>query len=554
MTKIQHSIQFKTYALLIVLMLLMLGIVIQISSSSERSLSHSMIQERLRENASNYLDTLNILMLSGAMHNKEMIRTKLLANQNMLVARVIRGEQINKMYGKGLKIEEPADELDHKALQGEEIWREETTDKGSHITYLMPIIAQEDYRGTNCLGCHQAKEGDVLGAIRLTYSLNQLNTQIKTNATRLTFIQVLLVIVILLALAILLRVFIFKPIKKIQQTLTKIEKNSDLSIIMPVQANNEIGRISVAFNRMLAKFAYSLSHVVGATEELDQAAEKLAKQSAFSQQSAHQQKQEVQEIQSAIQQLRANLTKVKENSEYSTQATQQASQIVTQGQTTSKEVVQVIEKIELVVSDSTAKIEKLAHSSKQMAEVLVVINDIAEQTNLLALNAAIEAARAGEAGRGFAVVADEVRSLSLRTHSSTQEIEKMIEQLQQEANTCVNIMASTQQATHSGVEKVNQTSELLDNIQEQIAHIFNLTKTTFANIEEQNQLNQHVYQNIQRINQHSDETSSSAKKTVETSTTLAQLAQKLSTLVQRFKLPNNQEKQAKNSTKHKKQP
>lgn len=536
MSKIQLSIQTKAYLFLVTLMLIMLGVVIVSSIDSERTLGYEMIKDRLQENASNYLDTMNILMLSGAMHNREMIRTKLLANNNMLEAKSIRSEQINKMYGKGLEHSKPSDELDKRALKGEEIWLEEQTEQSHTLTYLMPVIARKDYRGTNCLGCHQAKDGDVLGAIRLTYSLDSINTDIKNNAMSLVVIQVILVTIIVLILSFLLRRFIFKPIRHVQKTLTKIEKTSDLSLEMDARNKDEIGKMSYAFNHMLSEFSDSLSQVVTSTKELDTSANRLQSQSSDSENAAMHQKQEVQAIEAIITELKNNLETVKANAVESTKASQESTRIADDGRDKIESATSTMVEVNKAVDDSAKIISNLAERSKEMAQVLVVINEIAEQTNLLALNAAIEAARAGEAGRGFAVVADEVRSLSKRTHDSTQEIASMIKQLQEESSHCVSVMSQTNKTADVGVEKINETASSLIEIQQQVAQIFELNSKTFEHIEEQNNLTEKVCESVSQIADQSNNTANSAKETVNTSRNLTQLAQQLTSLVSRFKL------------------
>lgn len=536
MLKIQLSIQTKTYLLLAILMLIMLTIVIISSINSERDLGYNMVKERLHESASNYLDTMNILMLSGAMHNREMVRNKILANKNMLEARTLRSEQINKLYGPGLEVEKPVDKLDHRALKGEVIWLEKKTSKGHTLTHLMPIIAREDYHGTNCLGCHQAKDGDVLGAIRLTYSLNDINTEVRNNAMNLVGMQALLVIIIVLVFSFLLGHFIFKPIREIQKNLSRIEETSDLGLKMKVYAKDEVGKMSYALNHMLAKFSGSLSEVVTSTKKLDNYAHRLQTQSSESQSAAELQKKEVQAIEHTICELKSKLETVKSNAIDTTKASQETTRIASNSKQEVDSASTTIKNMNDAINNSADIVRRLAESSKGMAQVVVVINEIAEQTNLLALNAAIEAARAGDAGRGFAVVADEVRGLSQRTHSSTEEIAQMIKHLQEESSRCVSVMSSTSETAENGVEKINALAASLNDMQEHIEQITSLNNKTFEHIEEQNKLSEKVYKSVSEIAEQSNKTANSAQQTVKTSDKLNEVSQKLNKLVSQFKL------------------
>ena len=249
------SIRTKIHLILGIIFLFVLVVVVSVSVNSEKNLAHEMAVEKLQEKASSYLDTINMLMISGAIHNRELVREKLLSDNNIVSAKIIRHESINKMYGQGLPHEHPVDEIDERSLLGEEILFETNDENGHIMTYVMPVLAYADYRGTDCIACHQAKENDVLGAIRISYSLDEMNGRIFNNMLKMSMIQVALFAGALFLLTTLFRRLVVSPVKSMHQTLDVMEKNSDLTQSAKVISHDEIGSAAMALNAMIKRFA-----------------------------------------------------------------------------------------------------------------------------------------------------------------------------------------------------------------------------------------------------------------------------------------------------------
>ena len=224
------------------------------------------------------------------------------------------------------------------------------------------------------------------------------------------------------------------------------------------------------------------------------------------------------------------------NAEDSSQASAEAKVVARSGVSKTELASASIETMNAAIQSAASVIASLDERSNNVGGVLGVIKGIAEQTNLLALNAAIEAARAGDSGRGFAVVADEVRTLSQRTHQSTQEIEKMIEQLQSEARLAVQSMENAQSTATEGMERVREAAAALHSMTEQVERMSKLNDETLKRMQMQVEVGDQVSRGVESISGHSLQSADTAGKTADISRQLVRMANHLSTLVNRFRL------------------
>lgn len=530
------SIQRKVYLALGTIFLVVMVVVISIAVSSERQLSHQMVHTQLKDKASGYLDTMNMLMISGAIGNRELLREKILADHSIIEARMMRSDKIDRIYGRGLDHEYPQDELDRRAMNGEEAFVERDDENGHTISFVRPVIAEENYRGTNCLLCHQAKQGDILGAIRITYDLSKLDEEIHSNMLTMASTQAAMFIAALALLTFMLRRVVLKPIRAVNRTIANIERDSDLTQRVKVFTRDEVGRAAEALNTMTTRFSDSLKEVVQTADQLEDASQHIERSALLSRDAAEQQNNETSQIQDAIEQLHASINSVRNNAEQSTHASQEAKLVAKDGVSKTDQAAATIESMNIAIKSTADVITDLNDRTTTVGGVLEVIKGIAEQTNLLALNAAIEAARAGESGRGFAVVADEVRTLSQRTQESAQEIEAMIEQLQQEAGKAVNSMQNAQATADEGLTRVNEAAAALHSMSQHVEQMDQMNTETVAQLQEQVQYGEDVSRGIHTISGHSQKTVENAEETTRVSTNLVSLANSLTTLVKRFKL------------------
>ena len=308
----------------------------------------------------------------------------------------------------------------------------------------------------------------------------------------------------------------------------------DLTARVDLNSKDEIGHIANAFNRMAEKFNSAINEVKDSISQLAAAAEETSVVNAQTTSNINQQQMETSQVATAITEMNATVHEVARSAVAAAEAARKADITFDEGKLVVDRIIDAITELANEVEQSSLVIRELEHESENIGSVLDVIKGIAEQTNLLALNAAIEAARAGEQGRGFAVVADEVRTLAGRTQQSTREIEEMINRLQTGANKAVQVMESGKQKSLRGVEQAAAAGEALKTINQAVEQINTMNTQIASAAEEQSAVTEEINRNIVNINQVAEQTSEGSKQAALASDDLARLAEQLKKLVSQF--------------------
>ena len=312
--------------------------------------------------------------------------------------------------------------------------------------------------------------------------------------------------------------------------------DGNLTSRLTINGNDEMQLIASDFNAMAEKFEALVQQIVSATSQLAAASEEVA---VISQQSAtnlNNQRSETEQVATAMNEMSATVQEVARNAGDASGAATNADNEAKAGNLIVSQASHSIDDLAKEVENASSVINQLSDDSDKIGSVLDVIKGIAEQTNLLALNAAIEAARAGEQGRGFAVVADEVRTLAGRTQESTQEIESMIDKLQSGAKNAVSAMEAGREKASVGVDQTKQAGEALAAITRAVTTISEMNTQIASAAEEQSATTEEMNKNIININQIADETANSADQSTTASAELSKLAAELQHLVSQFKI------------------
>jgi methyl-accepting chemotaxis protein len=313
------------------------------------------------------------------------------------------------------------------------------------------------------------------------------------------------------------------------------EGEGDLTQRLKVTGSDEIAQMSTAFNQFAAKIQEVVSQVAGFTEQLASAATQMAAITETTSTGAKTQHEETDQVASAVTQMGSTVQEVARNASEAANAANHADSETANGRNVVAKTVNSINDLASEIDRVSQVVHRLGTDSDNIGTVLDVIKSIAEQTNLLALNAAIEAARAGEQGRGFAVVADEVRTLASRTAQSTREIQQMIESLQTGSREAVKAMDGGRVMAQATVKQAAAAGESLDVIAGAVSTITTMNIQIATAMEEQNAVVENINKNIVSISMVSDQTAEGAQQTSKASSQLSQLAVKLQTLLEQFK-------------------
>lgn len=532
----QMSVQTKINLALLVVFALVLSASLLYAAVTEKRLVLQVVEQQTKDAADSYFDSINTMMLTGTMAQREVLRNKILARPGVIDARIVRGDLVRKVFGPGFEHQAPADPLDRRALTGEAIMEVTEGRNGRVLTVINPIHAEKDYRGTNCLTCHQVPEDAVMGAVRITYDLAALDSEVDRNILVSAGIQLLLLLAGLLVMSYIIRRVIISRINAMRHTMEAMTEHEDLSRTVAIGAEDEVGAMGHAFNRMIGKFRHSLEAVAGVTRQLGEVSDRVSSVAEKTHGAVIEQRSETDMVASAMNEMSATVQEVARHATQTASASSGADEESKAGVKVATEALDGIEVLIRDIENAAQVIKQVEDDSASIGMVLGVINGIAEQTNLLALNAAIEAARAGEQGRGFAVVADEVRTLASRTQKSTEEIQQTIEQLQNGVRNAVKAMEGAQVRAHAGSECVAKAAQSLTVIAGEVGTINDMNTQIATAAEEQSAVAEEINRNITTISMIADTTSTDAQQTARISDELVHLAAELNRLVSQFKL------------------
>lgn len=371
------------------------------------------------------------------------------------------------------------------------------------------------------------------GLIKLQTELSEHST---ASAEGMVLVG-LLVTSIGLALIWLVALGIAKPLRQLAAMLADIAQGEgDLTRRLELDRSDELGQIAQGFNSFLSKLQAMISQVVGSVQKVSDASEHTADIAIRTNLGVQRQQAEIDQVATAVHQMTATAQDVARNAAQAAEAATHADNQANQGMQVVSQTAEAIADLAGEISQAMGVVQTLAKDSENINAILIAIRGIAEQTNLLALNAAIEAARAGEQGRGFAVVADEVRNLAQKTQQATEEIQTMIVQLQNGTREVVKVMQNSQNRSDDSVQQARLAAESLNAITGAISVISDMNTQIASAAEQQSAVAEDINRNVTTIGNAAQEVAEGADQARTTSSELTQLAEQQRRLINQFRV------------------
>ena len=365
---------------------------------------------------------------------------------------------------------------------------------------------------------------------------NALDEQQRSDALNMTLVGLLIAAGGLLALC-LTDYGIAKPLREMVAMLDDIAQGEgDLTRRLDVDRVDELGAIAKGFNTFLSKLQSMISQVVGSVQKVSDSSEHTADIAIRTNQGVQKQLAEIELVATAVHEMTATAQDVARNATHAAEAANHADSAANQGREIVHSTSRAISTLAEEIGRAVGVVQNLAKDSENINAILVAIRGIAEQTNLLALNAAIEAARAGEQGRGFAVVADEVRNLAQKTQQATEEIQSMIQQLQHGTREVVRVMQDSQEKTDDSVRHANEAAEALVSITQAVSVINDMNTQIASAAEQQSAVAEDINRNVTNIGNVAHEVAGGADEASAASAELTKLAEQQRRLINQFRV------------------
>ena len=397
-----------------------------------------------------------------------------------------------------------------------------------------------------CVACHNSiagspktdwKLGDVRGVLEVNVPIDVVLAKGQALSNTITISLSVLLVVLLGCLVFIFNRVVISPLNNLSRAFQNIaEGEGDLSLRLDESSQDEISFVAKWFNIFIAKLQGVVSDISGVSTSLNESTDQLKLISETARSGISEQKNQSEQLASAITEMSASFNEVASSAGTAASLVNETSNHASNGSQIVNQSIDAIASLSNDVGKSVEVLKKLQSDSEQIGSVLNVIRGIAEQTNLLALNAAIEAARAGEQGRGFAVVADEVRNLASKTQSSTEEIDKMIEQLHGGVDEAVTVANISQESSLKCVELITEAGGALNQIDSSMGEINDMNHQIASAVEEQAAVSHEISQNVTAIDQSTEVLLNSAENTHKSSSSINNSINELNKLVSQFKI------------------
>jgi methyl-accepting chemotaxis protein len=489
--------------------------------------------------ADGVLNGLNMLMINGIISNQEQRKLyvdKMGSSEHMLDLRVIRNKPVQDQFGPGMPSEQARDDMDRLALSSAKEQTRLLDQNGKPaLRVVIPFIAQTSFRGTNCLMCHKVPAGTVNGAASITIDLSEEYSLMKQANAVLWGAQLAVQVTLYFLIGWLISLVI-RPTQELQRVMQAMQADGDLSKRVTVRSQDEIGKTARSFNDLANSFQVIVSQVEGHAKHVASAAHSLANDAESMAQSSQRQSDTANITSGTVEQVSTSGAMVAESVNRVAKLSAETLERANRGQASLQEMVQEIERVEVAVREIATSVGEFVNNTQSITSMTQQVRDIAEQTNLLALNAAIEAARAGEQGRGFAVVADEVRKLAEKSAQSASQIDEVTQLLGTQSSQVEKTVQRGMNALQSSQEHIREVAGVLTEANASVETVNQGLEGITQSVNKQRDATQEIARNVEQIATMASQGNAVVKRTVAAVKSMEALSGNLSKTVGRFKV------------------